>query len=129
KILTKFRLFSGTCRPCLLQRTSAGLRSVHPGGNITLHCDITVEYATDVGTHQKVKKEMKRLITAYREGKLSKSLMFMRVGVNETDLGLYYCGGRNNTQHILFGKAIRLNQGIRPLTGLVTIRMRVLHSL
>ncbi|KAI4901875.1 hypothetical protein NFI96_026940, partial [Prochilodus magdalenae] len=115
----------GTFRLCILQRTSAGLRSVHPGGNITLHCDITVEL--EISWYHQSSEEMMVLITAIK-GKLSKSFFLnynlneghydgimnsssvdlVIVGVNETDLGLYYCGGRNNTNHIQFGKAIRL---------------------
>ncbi|KAI4883959.1 hypothetical protein NFI96_007735 [Prochilodus magdalenae] len=120
------QLLFGTSRPCLLQRTSAGLRSVHPGDNITLHCDITVEY--DIWWYHQSSEEMMVLITAGK-GRLSKSFSLnynlnedhydgimnsssvdlVIVGVGETDLGLYYCGGRNNTNHIQFGKAIRLN--------------------
>ncbi|KAI4881075.1 hypothetical protein NFI96_013849 [Prochilodus magdalenae] len=87
ELLTVFilQLLFGTCRAGLLQKTSAGLRSVHPGDNITLHCDITVDYEISWG-----------------------SVDLVIVGVGETDLGLYYCGGRNDTQHIQFGKAIRL---------------------
>ncbi|KAI4890345.1 hypothetical protein NFI96_013740 [Prochilodus magdalenae] len=128
ELLTVFilQLLFGIFRPCLLQRTSAGLRSVHPGDNITLHCDITVEY--DIWWYHQNSEEMKLLITA-RKGKLGISFSLnynlnedhydgimkpgsvdlVIVGVNETDLGLYYCGGRNNTNHIQFGKAIRLN--------------------
>ncbi|KAI4901874.1 hypothetical protein NFI96_026939, partial [Prochilodus magdalenae] len=125
-ILTSFRLLlSGTCRPCVLQRTSAGLRSVHPGGTITLHCDITVDH--EIWWYHQSSEEMKLLITAgkvklYKSFTLNynlnedhydgimkpSSVDLVIVGVNETDLGLYYCGGRNNTQHIPFGKAIRL---------------------
>ena len=39
------------------------------------------------------------------------SVSLVIIGVNETDLGLYYCGGRNNTKSIQFGKAVRLTFG------------------
>ncbi|KAI4880097.1 hypothetical protein NFI96_027468, partial [Prochilodus magdalenae] len=123
KLLTAFilQLLFGIFRLCVLQRTSAGPRSVHPGGNITLHCDITVEL--EISWYHQSSEEMKLLITAIK-GKLSKSFSLyynlnedhydeiidlVVVGVSETDLGLYYCGGRNDTNHIQFGKAIRLN--------------------
>ncbi|KAI4904354.1 hypothetical protein NFI96_032397, partial [Prochilodus magdalenae] len=118
-------LLSGTCRTCLLQRTSAGLRSVHPGDNITLHCDITVDH--EISWYHQSSEEMMVLITAgkRRVGRsfslnynlnedhydgimISSSVDLVIVGVSETDLGLYYCGGRNNTNHVQFGKAIRL---------------------
>ncbi|KAI4900821.1 hypothetical protein NFI96_026831 [Prochilodus magdalenae] len=127
KLLTVFilQLLFGSCRLCVLQRTSADLRSVHPGDNITLHCDITVDH--EVSWYHQSSEEMMVLITAVKrklytsfsisynlnEGHYdgimkTGSVDLVIVGVNETDLGLYYCGGRNNTNHIQFGKAIRL---------------------
>ncbi|KAL6473479.1 hypothetical protein MHYP_G00170400 [Metynnis hypsauchen] len=123
---TETRLL-GTIRLCLLHRTLADLRSVHPGENITLRCDITADY--EISWYQLSSEEMKLkvLITAER-GELDKSFSLSHnmneghyegtedtrsvslviIGVNESDLGLYYCGGRNITASIQFGKAVGL---------------------
>ncbi|KAI4900117.1 hypothetical protein NFI96_007670, partial [Prochilodus magdalenae] len=113
----------GTFRPCLLQRTSAGLRSVHPGDNITLHCDVTAEY--EISWYHQSSEEMKLLMSAGRSNRgkqyflnhivdedhyeVADNTGLVIIGVNETDLGLYYCGGRNQTSFLRFGRAIRLN--------------------
>ncbi|KAM9496271.1 uncharacterized protein Hap1MRO34_024468 [Clarias gariepinus] len=39
----------------------------------------------------------------------SSSVSLVIIGVRETDLGFYYCGGRNDATHTQFGKHIRLN--------------------
>ncbi|KAI4874132.1 hypothetical protein NFI96_015845, partial [Prochilodus magdalenae] len=112
-----------TFRPCLLQRTSAGLRSVHPGDNITLHCDIAAEY--EVAWYHQSSEEMKLLVSVGRANRgkqyfinhivdedhyeVAGNASLVIVGVYETDLGLYYCGGRNHTSFLRFGRAIRLN--------------------
>ncbi|KAL7868519.1 hypothetical protein SRHO_G00099030 [Serrasalmus rhombeus] len=120
------QLLFGTFRLCLLQRTSSDLRSAHPGENITLHCDITVDY--EILWYHQSSEEMKLLVSAGKD-KLNKSFFLgynmdeghydgtinsssvslVIVGVDETDLGLYYCGGRNGSNPIHFGKAIRLS--------------------
>ncbi|KAL6473477.1 hypothetical protein MHYP_G00170380 [Metynnis hypsauchen] len=116
-------ILSGTFRLCLLQRTSSDLRSVHPGENITLHCNITADY--EILWYHQSSEEMKLLVSAGKD-KLNKSffhsynvddghydttenISLVITGVNETDLGLYYCGGRSGSNPIRFGKAIRLN--------------------
>ncbi|XP_036419165.1 uncharacterized protein LOC118802848 [Colossoma macropomum] len=117
------QLLFGTFRLCLLQRTSSDLRSVHPGENITLHCDITAN--DEISWYHQSSEKMKLLISA-RKDKLNKSfflscnvderhydttenISLVIIGVDETDLGLYYCGGRNGSNTTYFGKAIRLN--------------------
>ncbi|KAL7868507.1 hypothetical protein SRHO_G00098910 [Serrasalmus rhombeus] len=125
KLLTVFltQLLFGNFRLCLLQRTSSDLRSVHPGENITLHCDITANF--EISWYHQSSEEMKLLVSAGKD-KLNKSFFLNHdvsgghydtteninlviIGVNETDLGLYYCGGRNGSNPVHFGKAIRLN--------------------
>ncbi|KAL7858726.1 hypothetical protein AOLI_G00188280 [Acnodon oligacanthus] len=124
KLLIVFltQLLFGTFRLCLLQRTSADIRSVHPGENITLDCDITAN--SEISWYHQSSEEMKLLVSAGKN-KLNKSFFLSHnvdeghydtrgnvgleiIGVNETDLGLYYCGGRNGSHPIHFGKAIRL---------------------
>ncbi|KAL6473511.1 hypothetical protein MHYP_G00170720 [Metynnis hypsauchen] len=119
------QLLLGTFRLCLLQRPSSDLTSVHSGENITLNCGVTEN--SEISWYHQSSEEMKLLIIAGKE-KLSKSFSLIYninenhydgtintssvslviIGVNESDLGLYYCGGRNNTKSITFGKAIRL---------------------
>ncbi|XP_017581228.1 uncharacterized protein LOC108444527 [Pygocentrus nattereri] len=122
------QLLLGTFRLCLLQRTSSDLTSAHSGENITLKCGITANY--EILWYRLSSEEMKLLIIAGKE-KLSKSFSLIYnineghydgtinthsvslviIGVDESDLGLYYCGGQNNTKSIEFGKAIRLTVG------------------
>ncbi|KAM9497204.1 uncharacterized protein Hap1MRO34_003372 isoform 1-T1 [Clarias gariepinus] len=112
--------------PCLLEITSADVRSVHPGENIILPCNIT-NYP-EISWYRLRSDEVKLLISA-EEWKLKKtfslrynvdkthfdatesnsSISLMIIGVRETDLGFYYCGGRNDATHTQFGKLIRLN--------------------
>ncbi|KAG9281435.1 hypothetical protein AMEX_G4276, partial [Astyanax mexicanus] len=119
-------LFSGICRLCVLQEISADLRSVSPGEIITLHCSISTDYEIS-WFHQNSEQQMKLLISAER-GKINKSFSYsfninkdhyeisensssvslVIKGVNDTDLGLYYCGGRNYSSFLQFGKPIRL---------------------
>ncbi|KAL7858724.1 hypothetical protein AOLI_G00188260 [Acnodon oligacanthus] len=121
---------SGTFRLGLLQRTSPDLRSVHPGENITLHCDITA--TSEISWYQLSSEEMKlKLLISAGKGKLSESfsisynineghydgtmtsssVSLVIAGVNQSDLGLFYCGGRNMTRSIQFGKAVVLSFG------------------
>ncbi|KAI5623700.1 hypothetical protein C0J50_16736 [Silurus asotus] len=109
--------------PCLLHITSSDFISVHPGENITLLCNIT-DY-TEILWYQLRSDEVKLLITAekwklkenysliYNVNKshydVTESSSLVIIEVRKTDLGFYYCGGRNNTKHIQFGKPIRLN--------------------
>ncbi|XP_036419168.1 uncharacterized protein LOC118802854 [Colossoma macropomum] len=134
KLLTVFilQLLIGTFRLCLLQRTLADLRSVHPGENITLHCDITADYEISWYHQSSETMKLKMLVTAERgeldrsfslshnvdEGRYegtedTSSVSLVIIGVDESDLGLYYCGGRNETTLIQFGRAIRLTFGDR----------------
>ncbi|KAL7868517.1 hypothetical protein SRHO_G00099010 [Serrasalmus rhombeus] len=133
KLLTMFilQLLIGTISLCLLQRTLADLRSIHPGENITLHCEITAVY--EISWYQLSSEEMKpKLLITVKTGQLDKSFFLSHninedhyegtedtrsvslviVGVKESDLGLYYCGGRNSTTSIQFGKAFRLTFGV-----------------
>ncbi|KAG9281434.1 hypothetical protein AMEX_G4275 [Astyanax mexicanus] len=118
------QLLIGTCRPT--QEISADLRSVSPGEIITLHCSISTDYEIS-WFHQNSEQQMKLLISAER-GKINKSFSYsfninkdhyeisensssvslVIKGVNDTDLGLYYCGGRNYSSFLQFGKPIRL---------------------
>ncbi|KAF5900508.1 uncharacterized protein DAT39_009801, partial [Clarias magur] len=111
--------------PCLLEITSADVRSVRPGENITLPCNIT-NYP-EISWYRLRSDEVKLLVSA-EESKLKKtyslsynvnkshfdvtesnsSVSLVIIGVRETDLGFYYCGGRNRT-HTQFGKPIRLD--------------------
>ncbi|KAK3505878.1 hypothetical protein QTP70_003738 [Hemibagrus guttatus] len=116
---------SGVISLSLLQIISADLLSVDPGQNITLLCNIT-NYSEISWYHMNSAGE-RQLISAV-QGKLDKhfyidynedeshfyltqsssSVSLVIIGVRETDLGFYYCGGRNK-QHIQFGKPKRLN--------------------
>ncbi|KAI5100983.1 hypothetical protein C0J45_9969 [Silurus meridionalis] len=112
--------------PCLLHITSSDFISVHPGENITLLCTIT-DYP-EISWYQQRSDEVKLLISAeqgllektfslsynvnkshYDPTESSSSVSLVIIGVGETDLGFYYCGGRNDDKHIQFGKPIRLN--------------------
>ncbi|KAL7858735.1 hypothetical protein AOLI_G00188370 [Acnodon oligacanthus] len=130
ELLTVFilQLLFGTCRLYLLQGTSADIRSVHPGENITLPCDLIADY--EILWYHQSSEEMKlKLLITARKSKLDGSFFLncnvneshydgaintgsvdlVIIGVDESDLGLYYCGGRNNTKPIQFGKAVRLS--------------------
>ncbi|KAF7702513.1 uncharacterized protein LOC124392623 [Silurus meridionalis] len=112
-----------------LQVTFTDHASVHPGENITLLCNIT-DYP-EISWYQLRSDEVKLLISA-EQGRVKKkyllsynvnkshydvtesnsSVSLVIIGVRETDLGFYYCGGRNDDKHIQFGKPIRLNFNI-----------------
>ncbi|XP_046715972.1 uncharacterized protein LOC124392797 isoform X5 [Silurus meridionalis] len=111
--------------PCLLHITSSDFISVHPGENITLLCTIT-DYP-EISWYQLRSDEVKLLISAekwnlrktfsliYNVNKShfdptesNSSVSLVIIGVRETDLGFYYCGGQND-KHLQFGKLIRLN--------------------
>ncbi|KAI5615887.1 hypothetical protein C0J50_8736 [Silurus asotus] len=100
--------------------------SVRPGENITLLCNIT-DYP-EISWYKLRADEVKLLISAekgrvkkkyllsynvnkshYDVTESSSSVSLVIIGVGETDLGFYYCGGRNDVKHIQFGKPIRLN--------------------
>ncbi|KAL6473475.1 hypothetical protein MHYP_G00170360 [Metynnis hypsauchen] len=123
--LTLSVTFSGTIRLCLLQRTSSDLRIVHPGENITLHCEITADY--EISWYHQSSEKMKLLVSAgkdklnksfslnhnvdeghYEGTENSSSVSLVIIGVDETDLGLYYCSGRGQKSLLQFGKGIRL---------------------
>ncbi|GAA6086964.1 uncharacterized protein LOC125145771 isoform X1 [Tachysurus ichikawai] len=104
-----------------LQMTSADIVSVHPGETVTLFCSIT-NYS-DTLWYQVTSEELKLVISAKR-GKLSNhfSLSYsvneshfdvtensslVISGVQETDLGSYYCGAQNTTR-VQLGKRITL---------------------
>ncbi|XP_046714718.1 uncharacterized protein LOC124392081 [Silurus meridionalis] len=125
-LLFTLQLLFGLIRPSLLQNISADLISVSPGANITLLCNIT-NYSA-ISWYQMISAESRRIISA-RQSSLNKhfyvdynvdeshfyltesssSVSLVIIGVRETDLGFYYCGGRNDETHIQFGKLIRLN--------------------
>ncbi|KAF5900494.1 uncharacterized protein DAT39_009784, partial [Clarias magur] len=116
---------SGLISPSLLQIISADLRSVDPGENITLLCNIT--QCSEISWYQMNSAGVREIISA-RQGRLYKrfypdynvdeshfdvtesnsSVGLVIIGVGETDLGFYYCGGQNKT-HTQFGKPIRLD--------------------
>uniref|UniRef100_A0A3B1J4M6 Ig-like domain-containing protein n=1 Tax=Astyanax mexicanus TaxID=7994 RepID=A0A3B1J4M6_ASTMX len=105
------------CRLCVLQEISADLRSVSPGEIITLHCSISTDYEIS-WFHQNSEQQMKLLVSAAR-GKLDKSfhtnsssVSLVIKGVNDTDLGLYYCGGRNYSSLLQFRKPIRCSDSL-----------------
>ncbi|XP_053497322.1 uncharacterized protein LOC128618007 [Ictalurus furcatus] len=124
--LFTLQLLFGFFTPCLLQIASTDHLSVHPGENITLLCNIT-NYS-EISWYRLRSEEVKLLISA-EKSKLKKtfslsynvneshfditesssSVSLVIIGVRETDLGLYFCGGRNRTTHIQFGKLTRLN--------------------
>ncbi|KAG9281428.1 hypothetical protein AMEX_G4266 [Astyanax mexicanus] len=125
-LLFILHLLIGICRLCVLQEISADLRSVSPGEIITLHCSISADYEIS-WYHQHSEQQMKLLVSAAR-GKLNKSFSYsfnlntdhfeivensssvslVIKGVNDTDLGLYHCGGRNTSSLLQFRKPIRL---------------------
>ncbi|XP_058263674.1 uncharacterized protein LOC131364512 [Hemibagrus wyckioides] len=110
----------------LLQIISADLLSVDPGQNITLLCNIT-NYS-EISWYHMNSTDVRKLILA-KQRKLDKhfyvdhnenkshfaltqsssSVSLVIIGVRETDLGFYYCGGRNEELHTEFGKPIGLN--------------------
>ncbi|XP_053092702.1 uncharacterized protein LOC128318806 [Pangasianodon hypophthalmus] len=128
KLLSLFtlQLLFGVFWPNLLQIASTNHLSVHPGENITLLCNIT-NYS-EILWYRLRSEEVKLLISA-EKGRVKKKFLLsynvneshfditessssvglVIIGVRETDLGFYYCGGRNKTTHIQFGKPIRLN--------------------
>uniref|UniRef100_A0A8B9JFP9 Ig-like domain-containing protein n=1 Tax=Astyanax mexicanus TaxID=7994 RepID=A0A8B9JFP9_ASTMX len=106
--------------------SSSDLRSVSPGEIITLHCSISRDLEI-LWFHQNSEQQMKLLVSAergkldksffiifninedhYEISEISSSVSLVINGVNDTDLGLYYCGGRNKTNHIQFSETIRL---------------------
>ncbi|KAF5900513.1 uncharacterized protein DAT39_009819, partial [Clarias magur] len=112
--------------PCLLEITSADVRSVRPGENITLPCNIT-NYL-EISWYRLRSDEVKLLVSAeelklkkthslsynvnkshFKVAQSSSSVSLVIIGVRETDLGFYYCGGRTDATHTQFGKLIRLD--------------------
>ncbi|KAI5100907.1 hypothetical protein C0J45_9893 [Silurus meridionalis] len=93
------------------------------GANITLLCNIT-NYSA-ISWYQMISAESRQIISA-RQKKLSKqfyvdynsdeshfnlteSSSLVIYGVQETDLGFYYCEVRNDTKHIQSVEKIKLN--------------------
>ncbi|XP_017317497.1 uncharacterized protein LOC108261134 [Ictalurus punctatus] len=124
--LFTLQLLFGFFTPCLLEITSADHLSVRPGKDITLLCNIT-NYS-EISWYRLRSEEVKLLISAeklklkktfslsYNVNKShfdmtesSSSVSLVIIGVRETDLGFYFCGGRNDATHIQFGKLIRLD--------------------
>ncbi|XP_053541843.1 uncharacterized protein LOC108274896 [Ictalurus punctatus] len=124
--LFTLQLLFGFFTPCLLEIASTDHLSVPPGENITLLCNIT-NYS-EISWYRLRSEEVKLLISAdklklkktfslrYNVNKShfdmtesSSSVSLVIIGVRETDLGFYFCGGRNNTKHIQFGKLIKLD--------------------
>ncbi|KAF4081713.1 hypothetical protein AMELA_G00164390 [Ameiurus melas] len=120
------QMLFGFFTPCLLEIASTDHVSVHPGGNITLLCNIT-NYS-EISWYRLRSEEVKLLISAeklklektfslrynvneshFDITESSSSVSLVIIGVRETDLGFYFCGGRNDATHIQYGKPIRLN--------------------
>ncbi|KAK2834052.1 hypothetical protein Q7C36_014753 [Tachysurus vachellii] len=118
-------LIFGVISLSLLQNISADLLSVDPGENVTLFCNITNYseiswyHMNSSGVRQIISTTQSKLhkdfYTDYNEDKShftisesSSSVSLVIIGVRDTDLGFYYCGGRNK-EHIQFGKVISLN--------------------
>ncbi|XP_053341799.1 uncharacterized protein LOC128512509 [Clarias gariepinus] len=120
------QLLFGLISLSLLQIISADLISVDPGENITLLCNIT-QYS-EISWYQLNSASVRQIISARQRGlykdfyvdynvdeshfdvtESSSSVSLVIIGVRETDLGFYYCGGRNDTTHTQFGKNIKLN--------------------
>ncbi|XP_047675946.1 uncharacterized protein LOC113647088 [Tachysurus fulvidraco] len=119
------QLMIGVISLSLLQNISADLLSVDPGENVTLFCNIT-DYSeiswyhiNSAGVRQIISttqgKVGKHFYIVYNEDKShfaitesSSSVSLVIIGVRDTDLGFYYCGGRNK-EHNQFGKVISLN--------------------
>ncbi|KAK2834077.1 hypothetical protein Q7C36_014778 [Tachysurus vachellii] len=119
-------LLIGVISLSLLQNISA----VDPGENVTLFCnstnysEISWYHMNSAGKRQIInadrfqqqqRKVDKHFYTDYNEDKShftisesSSSVSLVIIGVRDTDLGFYYCGGRNK-EHIQFGKVISLN--------------------
>ncbi|XP_017317710.1 uncharacterized protein LOC108261310 isoform X2 [Ictalurus punctatus] len=128
KLLSTFllQMLFGFFTPCLLEIASTDHLSVPPGENVTLLCNIT-NYS-EISWYRLRSEEVKLLISA-EKSKLKKtfflrynvneshfdmtesssSVSLVIIGVRETDLGFYFCGGRNDATHIQFGKLIRLD--------------------
>ncbi|KAM9495419.1 uncharacterized protein Hap1MRO34_017951 isoform 2-T2 [Clarias gariepinus] len=120
------QLLFGSFVLSLLQIISDDCKYVHPGENITLHCNIT-NYS-NIFWYRLRSEELEQLISAGRT-KLDKhfyvdynvdeshfdatesnsSVSLVIIAVRETDLAVYFCGARNDTTHTQFGKVIRLN--------------------
>ncbi|KAM9496892.1 uncharacterized protein Hap1MRO34_003029 [Clarias gariepinus] len=124
-VLTLHLLF-GLISLSLLQIISADLISVDPGENITLPCNIT--QVSEISWYQMNSAGVRQIISARQRGlykdfyvdynvdeshfdvtESSSSVSLVIIGVRETDLGFYFCGGRNDTTHTQFGKHIRLD--------------------
>ncbi|KAF5900500.1 uncharacterized protein DAT39_009788, partial [Clarias magur] len=122
-ILQMLFAFFTPCR--LLEITSADVRSVHPGANITLHCNITDYY--EISWYQMNPAGVRQIISAtqskpvrrysvahnsdeshYDATESNSSVGLVIIGAREADLGVYYCGGWNDPRDIQFGKFIRL---------------------
>ncbi|KAI5100974.1 hypothetical protein C0J45_9960 [Silurus meridionalis] len=105
-----------------MQITLADIMSVLPGENITLTCSITNH--SQIWWYQLRFEEIKLLIFARIQQvdkvysptwnadenhfDLNEDRSLEIIGVQETDLGFYFCGGQNKT-HNDFGKPIRVN--------------------
>ncbi|KAF5893104.1 uncharacterized protein DAT39_017207, partial [Clarias magur] len=105
----------------LLQITLAEILSVNPGENATLQCNIS--HRLDLLWYQVKSEEVKHIITVKKAkfGKPSPSYnvdeshfdvteesSLVIIGVNERDVGSYYCGAQNKS-HLHFGKLIMLS--------------------
>ncbi|XP_047675940.1 uncharacterized protein LOC113634401 [Tachysurus fulvidraco] len=119
------QLMIGVISLSLLQNISADLLSVDPGENVTLFCNITNYseiswyHKNSAGVRQIIStrqgKVDKHFHVVYNEDKshfaiteISSSVSLVIIGVRDTDLGFYYCGGRKK-EHNQFGKVISLN--------------------
>ncbi|KAM9497004.1 uncharacterized protein Hap1MRO34_003213 [Clarias gariepinus] len=116
------QLMIGIFTQTLLQISLADIKSVNPGENITIQCNIT--YDSEILWYRLKSEEVKQIITA-KKGKLEQHFSpshnldenhfdvnedssLVIIGVNKTDVGIYYCGGRNTT-HVYFGNPMWLS--------------------
>ncbi|XP_076862401.1 uncharacterized protein LOC143514733 [Brachyhypopomus gauderio] len=119
------QLLFGMCSLCLFQTHLAHHISTQPGQNVTLHCDVIPTYG--ISWYLQSSEDLKMLLNTEKDKLFGQfhlsytleqdhyditennsSVGLVITGVRDTDLGLYYCGGRNNTTYIQFGKAITL---------------------
>ncbi|XP_047675948.1 uncharacterized protein LOC125145769 isoform X1 [Tachysurus fulvidraco] len=119
------QLMIGVISLSLLQNISADLLSVDPGENVTLFCNIT-DYSeiswyhiNSAGVRQIISTSKGNLDNLFQIvhnddkshfaiTEISSSVSLVIIGVRDTDLGFYYCGGRKK-EHNQFGKVISLN--------------------
>ncbi|XP_072529430.1 uncharacterized protein [Salminus brasiliensis] len=112
-------------RPCQ-SSSSAEIRNVQPGGNITLPCNgpanthtawyrlsnnemILVFSAIKGRIDEVIVEEYHLEPSHFQTLSVNSSVSLVIVDVRESDAGLYYCGGRLEGHYTQFGKAILLD--------------------